>query len=48
MMEVAVKDSAGQEERKQQAVTVSRDLLVMDVVPEGASSSPTWRTRSTS
>jgi hypothetical protein len=35
MMEVAVKDTAGQEERKQQGVMVSRDLLVMEVVPEG-------------
>ena len=35
MMEVAVKDAAGQEERKQQAVTVARELLQMEVIPEG-------------
>jgi len=35
LMEVAVKDAAGQEERKQQGVTVTRELLQMEVVPEG-------------
>ncbi len=35
MMEVAVKDAAGQEERKQTGVTVARDLLQIDAVPEG-------------
>ena len=34
-MEVAVKDAAGQEERKQTGVTVTRDLLQIDAVPEG-------------
>jgi len=35
MMELAVKDVAGQEERKQQSVTVTRELLQMEVIPEG-------------
>ena len=35
MMEVAVKDSAGQEERKQTAITVARDLLQIEAIPEG-------------
>lgn len=35
MVEVAIKDSAGQEERKQQSLTITKDLLLMDVVPEG-------------
>ena len=35
LMEVAVKDVAGQEERKQQAVTVTRELLQLELLPEG-------------
>ena len=35
MMEVAVKDAAGQTERKQHAVTVTRQLLQIDAIPEG-------------
>ena len=35
LMEVAIKDAAGQEERKQHAVTVARELLQLDAIPEG-------------
>ena len=35
MVEVAVKDAAGQEERKQASIPVARELLQVDAMPEG-------------
>lgn len=39
-IEVAVKDSAGQEERKQQSFTVARELLQLELIAEGGRAVP--------